>query len=391
MKNFSKTLSVILATVVVTVILIFAALVFFLSKNDIPFLKLIKIANIIESSYVGDFDVEKSEEAAINAVLDSIDDKYAVYYDEENAKETFQILDGSYIGIGIEIFANTQKNRIEVISAYEESPADKAGIQKGDLIVSIDGNEYTAANMADAVLYMKGAGIKNPLEETVEITLQRGDSFVKTRLKRAKIDMYKVTNEVIDDICYIRYSGFTKNSEKELEKIINSLDKEKIKGIIIDIRNNPGGDFGSSINMCDLFLDEGTIMYTVDKNGEKTVYSAKEGSCDIPLAVIVNGSSASASEIFAGAMQDTKRAVIVGEKTYGKGVTQTIRYINPIDESEGAIKLTTCKNYTPGGKWINESIVPDIEIKTDKIEGSIKEDAAFIAAKEYLEKGKITK
>ena len=155
---------------------------------------------------------------------------------------------------------------------------------------------------------------------------------------------------------------------------------------MIDIRNNPGGEFNSAIELCDLFLEDVTIMYTENKAGDRKYYKAKKGSCKIPMAVLVNGSSASASEIFAGAMKDNKRAVLVGEKTYGKGVSQVVRYLNPLDKSEGALKLTVIKNYSPSGRWINESITPDVEIKTEEIAENIKEDAAFIAAIKELKK-----
>jgi len=383
-RNLSKTLLTILITSVLTLVFSMVAVYLFFLKVDFPFEKLIKIGSIIDSSYVGEYDIEECEENAINAVLGSINDKYAVYYDEENAKETMQLLDGYYVGIGTEIFANIDKNRIEVVSAYQDSPADKAGIVSGDLIVAIDGKEYTADSIADAVLYMKGVNIDDALNKTICITIMRNGDTFDVQLKRAKIDMYKVTSEIIDNICYIRYSGFTQGSYDALKKVVDSLDGKNVSGIVIDVRNNPGGEFGSAIDLCDLFLDNGMIMYTVDKDGDKNVYNATKGKCELPLAIIVNGSSASASEILAGSLQARGRAVIVGEKTYGKGVSQTLRYINPLDESEGAIKLTTCKNYTPDGKWINESIIPDIEASVQKLQGNIREDAAFIAAAEYL-------
>jgi len=383
-RNLSKTLLTILITSVLTLVFSMVAVYLFFLKVDFPFEKLIKIGSIIDSSYVGEYDIEECEENAINAVLGSINDKYAVYYDAENAKETMQLLDGYYVGIGTEIFANIDKNRIEVVSAYQDSPADKAGIVSGDLIVAIDGKEYTADSIADAVLYMKGVNIDDALNKTICITIMRNGDTFDVQLKRAKIDMYKVTSEIIDNICYIRYSGFTQGSYDALKKVVDSLDGKNVSGIVIDVRNNPGGEFGSAIDLCDLFLDNGMIMYTVDKDGDKNVYNATKGKCELPLAIIVNGSSASASEILAGSLQARGRAVIVGEKTYGKGVSQTLRYINPLDESEGAIKLTTCKNYTPDGKWINESIIPDIEASVQKLQGNIREDAAFIAAAEYL-------
>ncbi len=379
MKKFSKPLLTVLITFSLTVLVGFFALFAFFQSCNIPFKKLVKIGAIIDELYVGEYDEKQMEENAINAVIEALGDKYAVYYDEENAKETMQLLDGYYVGIGVEVFANTQKNAIEVISAYEDSPADKAGIKSGDLIIKVDDTVYTAKNVADAISYMKGAG-EAELNKELSIELERdGERFTVT-LKREKINMYKVTSKIIDGICYIRYSGFTQNSEKELEKVINSLDKDKVKGIVLDIRNNPGGDLGSAISACDLFLDDGMIMYTTDKNGKKKEYLATKGASDLPLALLVNSSSASASEILAGSLKDRGRAIIVGEKTYGKGVTQTIRYINPFDETEGAVKITTYKNFTPKGIWINEGVTPDIVVKSEKTDRDIKNDAAFIAA-----------
>ena len=169
---------------------------------------------------------------------------------------------------------------------------------------------------------------------------------------------------------------------ENLEKFAYSNDKlcKSVKGIVLDIRNNPGGDFDSAIELCDLFLDDELIMYTVDKDGKRKDYYAKSGKCDLPLAIMVNGASASASEIFAGALQANGRAVIVGDKTYGKGVSQTIQYVNPKDPSAGIVKFTVCKNYTPDGKWINESIIPDVKVTSESEIADIRDDEVFIAA-----------
>lgn len=380
MKNFSKTLVTVLITVVLTLVVTFAVLYAVYSSYDFPLNKLHSVLKIIDSSYVDEYDTELCEENAINAVLESIGDKYAVYYDEENAAELMQTIDGYYTGIGIEIFGNTQKGRIEVISAYEDSPAEKAGIKSGDLIVSIDGKEYSADMLADAVTYMKGIGNKDALNKAITMVISRDGEELSLELKRDKIELYKVTSEIIDDVCYIRYSGFTEKTTNQVIEIVEALDTEKVTGIIFDVRNNGGGEFNSAINLCDLFLDDGMIMYTVDKDGKKTIHNAKKGGSSLPLAIIVNGSSASASEIFAGSLQSRQRAVIVGEKTYGKGVSQTVRYLNPLDKTKGALKLTTCKNYTPDGKWINEAIIPDIDAQASQIAEDIKEDAAVKAA-----------
>ena len=261
MRKISKSLLTVLITFGLTVALIFSVLFMIFNKYDIPFKKLIKIGMIIDEFYVGEYDAEQLEGNAINAVLETLNDKYAVYYDEENAKETMQLLDGYYVGVGIEVFANTEKNKIEVISAYEDSPADKAGIKSGDLIVKVDNTEYTSTNIADAILHMKGTGAAKPDTEVL-IELERNGERFSVKLRREKINMYKVKGTMINDICYIRYSGFTKESENELELLVNSLDEKDVKGIVLDIRNNPGGDLQSAIDACDLFLDDGMIMYT---------------------------------------------------------------------------------------------------------------------------------
>lgn len=387
MKNKTKIILAILITFVLTLSICSFAMVRILSKYSYPFEKLEKVMSIIDSSYVGEYSFEKCEESAINGILEALGDDYAAYYDEENAKETMQMIEGHYIGIGIEVLANFNKGYIEVMSAFEDSPADRAGIKGGDLIKSIDGTLYKATDMTDAVFYMKGISVENPLDKPIEIVLIRNGEEFSVKLHRAEIDMYKVTHRIVDDICYIRYSGFTIESQKALEGIVQNLENS-VEGIVIDVRNNPGGEFNSAINLCDLFLDDGVIMYTVDKNDKKTEYLAKNGSSELPLAILVNGASASASEIFAGSMQARGRAVIVGEKTYGKGVSQTVRYLNPVDRREGALKLTTCKNFTPDGKWINECITPDIVLKNSDINPDITTDEAFLAAVESLKKDK---
>ncbi len=387
MKSSKKTLLTVLVTFLVTLSLIAVSIFVLFLKYDMPFEKLRKVIRVIKTSYVGEYNIDECEENAINAVLQTLGDKYAVYYDEENARKTMQMIEGYYIGIGVEVFANTQKGYMEVISAYEDSPADRAGIKSGDLIKVIDGREYTASQMADAVNYMKGIDVDKALEKSMSITLLRGEEEISVSLNRERIDMYKVDSKVINNICYIRYSGFTVASQKAFGDIIKSLDS-KIKGIVVDVRNNPGGEFTSAIQMCDLFLDDEMIMYTVDKDGEKTPYIGKKGSSKLPMAILVNSQTASAAEIFAGSMQSNNRAIIIGEKTYGKGVSQTVQYLNPFDKTEGALKLTTCKNYTSDGRWINESIIPDIEVKTEKIEDDITHDAAFIAAVNSLKEDK---
>ena len=216
MKNKTKIILAILITFVLTLSICSFAMVRILSKYSYPFEKLEKVMSIIDSSYVGEYSFEKCEESAINGILEALGDDYAAYYDEENAKETMQMIEGHYIGIGIEVLANFNKGYIEVMSAFEDSPADRAGIKGGDLIKSIDGTLYKATDMTDAVFYMKGISVENPLDKPIEIVLIRNGEEFSVKLHRAEIDMYKVTHRIVDDICYIRYSGFTIESQKAL-------------------------------------------------------------------------------------------------------------------------------------------------------------------------------
>ena len=386
MKNAGKTIKTVLITFILT-LLIVALLGFYLFTTlDFPYRNLLNIISIIETSYVDEYDRKASEEKAINAVLEGLGDRYAAYYDKENLNDIVTLIEGHYTGIGAEVFANNEKNRIEIISAYEDSPAANAGIISGDMIKSIDGKEYKAADLADAVLYLKGAGVKDPLNTPVDMTMIRGESEYSITLNRAEVNLYKVKSEIIDDICYIRYSGFTEDSYKDFKKTIDDID-ESVKGIVVDMRGNLGGEFNSALAMCDIFLDDEMIMYTLDKNGDKEVYSAKKGSCKLPLAILVNAESASATEVFAGAIKANKRGIIVGEKTFGKGVSQSVIYLDKFEASEGALKLTTYKNYTPDGIWINEGIAPDILVSVP-INEDISKDEAFLAAVKSLKEDK---
>lgn len=382
-KNLTKILITAGITAAVSVAFTLLAVYIYLKNLPVPIDNIIKTSKIIESSYIGEFNPEKAEEDMLRALVGGLDDKYAVYYDEEDARDTFQMIDGYYIGIGLEVFANPDTYKIEVISAYKDTPAYKAGIKNGDCIVKIDGKNYGAENLAEAVVYMKGTKEEKPLEKELTLTVEREGETFECKMKRAQIELYKVESEIIDGICYIRYSGFTQSATDETKKIVDSL--ENVDGIVIDVRDNPGGELSSALDLCDLFLDDEMILYTVDKDGNKKEYMAKKGKCDLPLAVIVNGSSASAAEVFAGALQANDRAVIVGEKTFGKGVTQTVQYINPRDLSAGAVKITTHKNYTPDGRWINESVIPDVKADCEEV-GDIQSDGAFVAAVNSIKK-----
>ena len=361
MSGKSKILLTVLLTFSVTCImfvLIFNTLG--ISVGGGRFNRLEAVSRIIESKYIGEFDEEKAEDAAISAMLSSIDDPYSVYYSPEETESLMTRINGGYVGVGIEVTANIETDEIVVISVYGGSPAQRAGVMSGDVIVAIDGVNYSGATLNDAVAYMKGEGMESPKGKEFVMTVRRGDDLLDLTMTREEIDTnYIEKRDLGDGLLYLRYTGFSKESAQKLSNIINKLDGST-RGIVLDLRENPGGDLDAAVDVCDLFLDDGLIMYTEDKDGNRDEMRAKKGACDLPLTILVDGGTASASEIVAGCMQARGRATIIGEKTYGKGVSQMIFSVGS-SYSDGVVKVTSYKNYRPDGIWLNEGVTPDIE------------------------------
>lgn len=329
------------------------------------FQRLNSVAYVIDNSYIGEFDKKAAEEAAIEAYVASIGDPYSVYYDGESAVSFMNTVEGSYVGIGVEIYADPQTKEIVVISAYDGSPAKKAGMKSGDVIVAVDGVSYNSDKMNDAVSYMKGMHLDEAANTELNITVKRDDELIELKMLREEVDLYKIGEKVVgDDILYLRYTGFSAESAEKLGKIIDGAD-DKYKGIILDLRENPGGDLDAAIKICDMFLDDGIIMYTEDKSGNRSDKKAHAGSCKLPLAVLTDGGSASASEIVAGCIQARGRGIIIGEKTYGKGVSQMLYAVGGNASENGIVKVTGLKNFRPDGIWLNDAVTPDIEVKNN--------------------------
>ncbi len=342
---------------------------------------------IVDSSYIGEYDREKAEDAAIRAYLAEIGDPYANYYDGESAASFKNTINGEYVGIGVEVYADTAADKIVVLAAYNGGPARRAGVKSGDVITAVDGKPYSAAEMNDAVEYMKGSGLASPIGTELTLSLLRGGENVELTLARDNIDLYRIeTSEVGDSLLYVQYTGFSEGSAKKLSELLKKADG-KYKGIVMDLRENPGGSLDAAVDICDMFLDGGLIMYTEDKNGARTEYHADSESVSLPLAVLVDEASASASEVVAGCIQARGRGVIIGEKTFGKGVSQMIFAIGQNGEM---MKITGYKNYRPDGRWLDEAVTPDIEAATEAVAdeyGNVSygaDDAALAAAIDAL-------
>ena len=277
----------------------------------------------------------------------------------EDTKALMESVRGEYSGVGAVLSQNLETGVITIIRVYENSPAMKAGLKDGDILYKVEDIEVTGEDLSEMVTYIKGEK-----GTAVELTVYREGvkEPVTVTAVRDEIEIESVAYEMLDDnIGYIVVSEFEENTCGQYEEAIADLTSQGMEGLIIDLRNNPGGSLSAVCEMADIMLPEGLIVYTEDKNGEKTEYkSTAEEVFDKPLVVLVNEHSASASEIFSGAIQDHKTGTIVGTTTYGKGVVQSV-----FELKDGTcLKLTVSEYFTPNGRSIHgEGVVPDVEVK----------------------------
>ena len=327
-----------------------------------------EVLDKINKEYVEEVDQSDTMDAAINGVLQSLD-PYSTYMSPKNLEEMQTETRGEFGGLGIEV--GMEAGVVKVISPLDNSPAEREGVKAGDYIVKINDTQVQGKTLNEAVELMRG-----PVGSTLEITVRRiglRKSLV-FNITREIIQVASVKSEVFDEkIGYIRLTSFNENSDNQIKKKIKDFkNNKKIEGYILDLRNNPGGLLGQAIKISDFFLDDGEIVSTKGrKKNENQKWFAREG--DIingkALIVLINKGSASASEIVAGALKDHKRAVLVGEKSYGKGSVQSIIPL----KNRGAIRLTISKYYLPSGKSISEvGVSPDIEIYEEGDEFKIK-------------------
>ena len=312
----------------------------------------------INKEYVDEVDQSKSMDAAINGLLQSLD-PYSAYMTPESFEGMQTETSGKFGGLGIEV--GMESGVIKVISPIDNTPASKAGLKAGDYIVKIDGIQVQGKSLMDAVDLMRGL-----VGSSIEITVRRRGvkKALIFNITREIIQVQSVKSELIDNnIGYIRLTSFNENSSDQIKKRVEKLNKEKnLKGYILDLRNNPGGLLSQAIKISDFFLENGEIVSTKSRKVlENRKWFAKKG--DIiggkTLIVLINYGSASASEIVAGALKDHKRAIILGENSYGKGSVQSIIPL----KNRGAIRLTIAKYYLPSGKSISKiGVTPDIEI-----------------------------
>ncbi len=315
----------------------------------------------IKKDYVDDVDQSKMMDSAINGVLQSLD-PYSAYMSPELFKEMQTDTRGEFGGLGIEI--GMEAGVVKVISPIDDTPAEQAGIKAGDYIVKIGNDQVQGKSLMEAVKLMRG-----PIGTSVELTIRRKNvkKPLTFNITRRIIEIKSVSSKILGNnknLGYIRLKSFNQNSDKQFLKIIKKFEKnEKVNGYILDLRNNPGGLLTQAINITDFFLDDGEIVSTKGRNPSETrKFFAKKGDAikGKPIIVLINIGSASASEIFAGALKDHKRAIIVGENSFGKGSVQSIIPLR----NGGGMRLTISKYYLPSGKSISDvGVTPDIFVE----------------------------
>ena len=321
----------------------------------------------IQNEYVEEIDQAEAMDSAINGLLQSLD-PYSSYMNQKTFEESETETSGEFGGLGIEV--TMEAGLVKVITPIDDTPASRAGVKAGDYITKINDEQVRGKTLMEAVNLMRG-----PIGTSIEITVRRKS------LKKAKI--FKITREIIEiksvisklvdnKVGYLRLRAFNQNSSDQLKKEISEIEKnKKLVGYILDLRNNPGGLLTQAIEISNFFLDDGEIVSTKGrKNKENRKFFAKKGDKikGKPLIVLINNGSASASEIVAGALQDQKRAVLLGEATFGKGSVQSIIPL----KNRGALRLTVSKYYLPSGKSISDvGVMPDIKIEEKGEEFSI--------------------
>ncbi len=342
--------------------------VLFLMYGNIPFLlggmqessehaKIKHVKQMVQQYYVEPVDQEVLLEGAIRGVVAALKDPYSRYMSRQEYAEMMEETSRQYTGIGVVITVDSKDNLIKVVSPFEGSPGEKAGILPGDKIIKVDGVDVRGDKLGEAVNMLRG-----PAKTDVVVTIVRGD-MSRTQditITRNVITIDTVSHKIVDgDIGYIRINRFYQKTSNEFSAALDELYAQDIQGLIIDVRNNPGGLLPEVVKITDRLVPEGIIVYTEDREKKQQVFYSREEETDLPLAILINGGSASASEILAGAVRDHKKGVLIGDTTFGKGVVQVTV---PIYDGSGII-ITTSQYYTPNGISIHKKgVEPDVKI-----------------------------
>ncbi|NMA95455.1 MAG: S41 family peptidase [Clostridiales bacterium] len=317
--------------------------------------KLDEVRDTLERYYIEEPSDDEMMTGAIKGMVASLGDPYTYYFTEEEFEDFMERTKGSYAGVGMMVTIDEEDNQIVIIKTFEGSPAFEAGLVADDKIIKVDDMDVDGSMMDKAVAHMRG----KPGTD-VKVTILRDGTTKEYTLERAVVNIPDLEYKMIEDnIGYIWLYQFDENSDKNFANALNDLSKQGMEGLVVDLRGNPGGLLDTCVNIANMLVPQGIITYREDRLGNREDYKSKADYLDIPLVVLVDENSASASEVLSGAIQDYGVGTIVGKTTYGKGVVQTLK---PFKDGSG-LKFTNSKYFTPKGRDIHEKgVVPDIEI-----------------------------
>lgn len=324
--------------------------------------KLIETYNAISNNYYGDLDKDALVDEAINAMINTVGDNFTTYTDTETTDEFLENVEGEYEGIGCTV-TTTIEGKITIVSLFDNSPAKEAGLQEGDIIIKVDGEDYSEKTSTDVADY-----IKNSTSKKIKLTIIRDDKEKDITVTRKKIEVPVVEGEVIEQenhkIGYISISLFSSVSKEQFETKLKELEKEKIEGLIIDVRDNGGGYLSTVTDITNLLLKKGTVIYQLEgENDAEVIKDTTKEKRTYPIAVLINETSASASEILASAIKESYGGLVVGVNSYGKGTVQQTKKL----KDGSMVKYTTQNWLTPNGNWINEiGVEPTNVVELDK-------------------------
>lgn len=319
------------------------------------------IQSYLDQYYVDDLEEEQVEEMLYAGMMAGVGDRYTYYLTKENLKQYMDNSNGNFDGVGIEVHS-TQDGEVIVSSVMAGQPAEAAGVKAGDVIVGVDGQDMQGSLLSDVAAKIRG---REGTEVTIKVLRRSTGETLEFTMERTTVVVESVSGRMMDEkIGYISISGFKENTYTQFKEALDELQKEGMKGLILDLRDNPGGLVHSVYEIGEELLPEGTMVYTLDKNEDRNDLKCDEEYLDIPLVVLVNANSASASEIFAGAVKDTGRGTLVGTQTFGKGLVQRLF---TLPDGSG-LNITIQKYYTPNGTSIHGvGIEPDevVELPAD--------------------------
>ena len=321
----------------------------------LQFQELAEIQDYVDMYYYQEPVTQDMLDGAAMGMLYGLDDPYTFFYTPEEYETMWEEDEGNYAGIGIMITANYNTGLCTVTRVFLDSPALEAGLKKGDVLVNVEGIEVTATTLQDAVDIMRGE-----IGQPVNITVRRGDQLLDFVIVRAQVHTNYVNSCMLEgNVGYISLYEFSGDCATEFENHLNALVEQGATSLIIDLRDNPGGWVNAAVSIADLFLDKGTVATLRYRDGSEETYTTRDGKVELPIVLLVNENSASASEILAGCLQDRDRATIVGTTTYGKGVVQ---WVLPIGDRGAGMQLTIAQYFTPNGNEVHKvGITPDVE------------------------------